>query len=456
MYLCNRNQLLSTKHSNYIKKKHNLANNLNQQQNYMEPIIERFLRYIAIDTHSDENSTTQPSTTKQFDLQRILLCELTEMGITATLDQYGYLMASIPANTEGDITPIGFIAHVDTSPDCSGKNINPQIITNYTGGDIILNKERNIVLSEKMFPELRNYLNQTLITTDGTTLLGADDKAGVAAIMHAANHIMKHPEIKHGQIKIAFTPDEEVGRGVEHFDTAKFGAKYAYTIDGGEIGELEYENFNAASVTLLIHGTNIHPGYAKGKMINAARIAMEIDSMLPKYERPESTDGYDGFYHLTGMTATVEEASMHYIIRDHDHDKFLLRKNNLTSIAESINDKYGPSTVEITITDSYYNMRKMVEPHIHIVEKAIQAMKDCNVTPLVRPIRGGTDGASLSFKGIPCPNIFAGGHNFHGRYEYLPVQSMMKAADVIVRIITLFAQGDKYQPIDIQQTNTHI
>lgn len=422
----------------------------------MEPIVERFLRYIAIDTQSDENATTQPSTAKQFDLQQILLAELTEMGITATLDQYGYLMASIPANIEGDIPPIGFIAHVDTSPDCSGKNINPQIISNYTGGDIVLNKDLNIVLSEKMFPELLNYHNQTLITTDGTTLLGADDKAGVAAIMHAANYIMKHPEIKHGEIKIAFTPDEEVGRGVEHFDTAKFGAKYAYTIDGGEIGELEYENFNAASATLLIHGTNIHPGYAKGKMINAARIAMEIDSMIPKDERPESTENYEGFYHLTAMTAKVEETTMHYIIRDHDNDKFQLRKANLTAIAQSINNKYGPSTVEITITDSYYNMRKMVEPHIHIVEKAMQAMRDCDVVPKVQPIRGGTDGASLSFKGIPCPNIFAGGHNFHGRYEYLPVQSMMKAADVIIRIITLFAQDNNYKQIDIQQNNTNI
>ena len=422
----------------------------------MEPIVERILRYIAIDTQSDENATTQPSTAKQFDLQQILLAELTEMGITATLDQYGYLMASIPANIEGDIPPIGFIAHVDTSPDCSGKNINPQIISNYTGGDIVLNKDLNIVLSEKMFPELLNYHNQTLITTDGTTLLGADDKAGVAAIMHAANYIMKHPEIKHGEIKIAFTPDEEVGRGVEHFDTAKFGATYAYTIDGGEIGELEYENFNAASATLLIHGTNIHPGYAKGKMINAARIAMEIDSMIPKDERPESTENYQGFYHLTAMTAKVEEATMHYIIRDHDNDKFQLRKANLTAIAQSINDKYGPSTVEITITDSYYNMREMIEPHIHIVEKAMQAMRDCDVVPKVQPIRGGTDGASLSFKGIPCPNIFAGGHNFHGRYEYLPVQSMMKAADVIVRIITLFAQDNNYKQIDIQQNNRNI
>ena len=414
----------------------------------MEPIVERFLRYIAIDTQSDENATTQPSTTKQLDLQQLLLRELTEMGIAATLDQYGYLMASIPANTEGNLTPIGFIAHVDTSPDCSGKNIKPQVISNYTGGDIVLNKDRNIVLSEKIFPELRNYHNQTLITTDGTTLLGADDKAGVAAIMHAANYIMKHPEIKHGEIKIAFTPDEEVGRGVEHFDTAKFGAKYAYTIDGGEIGELEYENFNAASATLLIHGTNIHPGYAKGKMINAARIAMEIDSMIPKNERPENTEGYQGFYHLTGMTAKVEEATMHYIIRDHNNDKFLQRKANLTAIAQSINNKYGLSTVEITITDSYYNMREMIEPHMHIVEKAIQAMTDCDVVPKVRPIRGGTDGASLSFKGIPCPNIFAGGHNFHGRYEYLPAPSMMKAANVIVRIITLFAQENDYKQTD--------
>ncbi len=406
----------------------------------MENITERFLRYISIDTQSAENSTTQPSTGKQLNLQHILLKELTNMGITATLDEHGYLMASIPANIEGNMPSIGFIAHVDTSPDCSGKDIKPQIIENYDGTDIILNEKRGIILSPKIFSELSNYIGQTLITTDGTTLLGADDKAGVAAIMHAASYIMEHPDIPHGEIKIAFTPDEEVGRGTEHFDTAKFGAVYAYTIDGGEIGELEYENFNAASASLHILGTNIHPGYAKGKMINATRIALEIDSMLPENERPENTEGYEGFYHLTSMVGNVEEATIHYIIRDHDNDKFQNRKDTLSNIVKIMNDKYGNNTVDISITDSYYNMKEMVEPHFHIVEKALQAMKDCDVKPKVIPIRGGTDGASLSFKGIPCPNIFAGGHNFHGRYEYLPVQSMQKAADVIVRIITLFAK----------------
>lgn len=405
----------------------------------MKSITDRFLQYVAMDTQSDEQSNSQPSTIGQLDLQLVLLQELSAMDVIVNLDPNGYLTAYIPANIEGNIPAIGFIAHVDTSPDCPGNNINPQIVENYNGDDIVLNKERGIVLSPQAFPELRNYIGQTLITTDGTTLLGADDKAGVAAIMQAIKYIVEHPDMPHGNIYFAFTPDEEVGRGTKHFDTQRFAAQYAYTIDGGEVGEIEFENFNAATATLVIHGTNIHPGYAKGKMISAINLAMEIDGMLPKSERPETTEGYEGFYHLTNLVGSVEKATMQYIIRDHDKTKFQQRKDTLTDIAQTINDKYGNNTVEISITDTYYNMKEVVQQHYHIVEKAMQAMEYCGITPKVRAIRGGTDGATLSFKGIPCPNIFAGGHNFHGRYEYLPVQSMAKATEVILQIITLFA-----------------
>lgn len=405
----------------------------------MKSITDRFLQYVAMDTQSDEQSNSQPSTIGQLDLQLVLLQELSAMDVIVNLDPNGYLTAYIPANIEGDIPAIGFIAHVDTSPDCPGNNINPQIVENYNGDDIVLNKERGIVLSPQAFPELKNYIGQTLITTDGTTLLGADDKAGVAAIMQAIKYIVEHPDMPHGNIYFAFTPDEEVGRGTKHFDTQRFAAQYAYTIDGGEVGEIEFENFNAATATLVIHGTNIHPGYAKGKMISAINLAMEIDGMLPKSERPETTEGYEGFYHLTNLVGSVEKATMQYIIRDHDKTKFQQRKDTLTDIAQTINDKYGNNTVEISITDTYYNMKEVVQQHYHIVEKAMQAMEYCGITPKVRAIRGGTDGATLSFKGIPCPNIFAGGHNFHGRYEYLPVQSMAKATEVILQIITLFA-----------------
>ena len=405
----------------------------------MKSITDRFLQYVAMDTQSDEQSNSQPSTIGQLDLQLVLLQELSAMDVIVNLDPNGYLTAYIPANIEGDIPAIGFIAHVDTSPDCPGNNINPQIVENYNGDDIVLNKERGIVLSPQAFPELKNYIGQTLITTDGTTLLGADDKAGVAAIMQAIKYIVEHPDMPHGNIYFAFTPDEEVGRGTKHFDTQRFAAQYAYPIDGGEVGEIEFENFNAATATLVIHGTNIHPGYAKGKMISAINLAMEIDSMLPKSERPETTEGYEGFYHLTNLVGSVEKATMQYIIRDHDKTKFQQRKDTLTDIAQTINDKYGNNTVEISITDTYYNMKEVVQQHYHIVEKAMQAMEYCGITPKVRAIRGGTDGATLSFKGIPCPNIFAGGHNFHGRYEYLPVQSMAKATEVILQIITLFA-----------------
>lgn len=405
----------------------------------MKSITDRFLQYVAMDTQSDEQSNSQPSTIGQLDLQLVLLQELSAMDVIVNLDSNGYLTAHIPANIEGDIPAIGFIAHVDTSPDCPGNNINPQIVENYNGDDIVLNKERGIVLSPQAFPELKNYIGQTLITTDGTTLLGADDKAGVAAIMQAIKYIVEHPDMPHGNIYFAFTPDEEVGRGTKHFDTQRFAAQYAYTIDGGEVGEIEFENFNAATATLVIHGTNIHPGYAKGKMISAINLAMEIDGMLPKSERPETTEGYEGFYHLTNLVGSVEKATMQYIIRDHDKTKFQQRKDTLTDIAQTINDKYGNNTVEISITDTYYNMKEVVQQHYHIVEKAMQAMEYCGITPKVRAIRGGTDGATLSFKGIPCPNIFAGGHNFHGRYEYLPVQSMAKSTEVILQIITLFA-----------------
>lgn len=405
----------------------------------MKSITDRFLQYVAMDTQSDEQSNSQPSTIGQLDLQLVLLQELSAMDVIVNLDPNGYLTAYIPANIEGNIPAIGFIAHVDTSPDCPGNNINPQIVENYNGDDIVLNKERGIVLSPQAFPELKNYIGQTLITTDGTTLLGADDKAGVAAIMQAIKYIVEHPDMPHGNIYFAFTPDEEVGRGTKHFDTQRFAAQYAYTIDGGEVGEIEFENFNAATATLVIHGTNIHPGYAKGKMISAINLAMEIDGMLPKSERPETTEGYEGFYHLTNLVGSVEKATMQYIIRDHDKTKFQQRKYTLTDIAQTINDKYGNNTVEISITDTYYNMKEVVQQHYHIVEKAMQAMEYCGITPKVRAIRGGTDGATLSFKGIPCPNIFAGGHNFHGRYEYLPVQSMAKATEVILQIITLFA-----------------
>ena len=406
----------------------------------MENILERFLRYVAIDTQSDDRCECQPSTAKQFDLQKLLQAELQAMGISAEVDEYGYLMAAIPSNTDKKVDSIGFIAHVDTSPDCSGKGVKPQIVENYNGEDIVLNAERNIILSVDKFPELKQYHGKTIITTDGTTLLGADDKAGVAAIMYAVEYLQSNPNIKHGDIKIAFTPDEEVGRGTEHFDVEKFGAKYAYTIDGGEIGELEYENFNAASADITIVGEGIHPGYAKDKMINALSVAIEIDNSLPKKERPQHTEGYEGFYHLVELSGETENATMKYIIRDHDMVAFEARKKTMQQVVDNLNTIYGENRIKLTIKDSYYNMKEKVEPHYHIVEKAIKAMQQCGVEPKVKPIRGGTDGATLSYKGLPCPNIFAGGHNFHGKYEYLPLESMQKASEVILAIIQLFIE----------------
>ena len=405
----------------------------------MEKLLDKFLRYVAVETTSDENSETQPSTMRQFDLLRMLQKELQDMGIKADLDEYGYVMATIPANTDKDIPAIGFIAHVDTSPDASGKDIKPQIIENYSGGDILLNAEKELYLKVSEFPEIQQYVGKTMITTDGTTLLGADDKGGVAAIMYAAQYMMEHPEFKHGEIKIGFTPDEEIGRGVAKFDVKKFGAKYAYTIDGGEIGELEYENFNAAAAKIHIQGSNIHPGYGKDKMVNSMLIAMELNGMLPVEQRPAYTQGYEGFFHLTEINGTVEETNMSYIIRDHDRAKFEAKKELMTSIVEFLNKKYG-NVVKLELKHQYYNMRQEVEPHFFIVEKAIKAIEMAGIKPKVQPIRGGTDGANLSFMGLPCPNIFAGGHNFHGKWEYVPLESMEKASEVILNIVKLFAE----------------
>ena len=403
----------------------------------MEKLLDKFLRYVSVDTMSDPESETQPSSERQFNLLRMLRDELEAMGIKAELDEFGYVMATIPSNVENEVPAIGFIAHVDTSPDASGKDVKPQIIEDYQGGDIILNIEKDIVLKVSDFPEMQNYIGKTMITTDGTTLLGADDKGGVAAIMYAAQYLMEHPEVKHGEIKIGFTPDEEIGRGVAKFDVKRFGAQYAYTIDGGEIGELEYENFNAAVAKSHIQGANIHPGYAKGKMINSMQIAMELNAMLPVEQRPEFTCGYEGFYHLTDIKGTVEETSMQYIIRDHDRAKFEEKKELLNAVVEYLNKKHN-NAVKIEMKDQYYNMRQEVEPHYFIVEKAIKAIEMAGVKPKVQPIRGGTDGANLSFMGLPCPNIFAGGHNFHGKYEYVPLESMEKASEVILNIISLF------------------
>ena len=405
----------------------------------MEKIIDRFLRYVAVDTQSDPDSERQPSTARQLDLLKMLKDELEGMGIKAELDEYGYVMASIPSNCGNDVPAVGFIAHVDTSPDASGKDIRPQIIHDYDGDDIPLKGVPGMALKTSDFPELAEYKGQTVITTDGTTLLGADDKAGVAEIMSMAEYVMTHPEFRHGEIKIGFTPDEEIGRGVVKFDVEKFGARYAYTMDGGKIGELEYENFNAASATIHIQGRNIHPGYAKGKMLNAILIGMELNSLLPVEQRPEYTDGYEGFFHITGFNGTVEEADFSYIIRDHDLGLYEKRKETLLKCVDFINGKYGEGVATADIRHQYYNMRKEVEPHYHIIEKAVKAMEAEGITPIIRPIRGGTDGANLSFMGLPCPNIFAGGHNFHGKLEFVPVESMEKATKVILNIISLFA-----------------
>lgn len=406
----------------------------------MEKILDKFLRYVAVETTSNDESDSQPSSACQLDLLRMLADELNAMGVKATLDEWGYVMATIPSNIDKDVPAVGFIAHVDTAPDASGKDIKPQIIENYNGEDIVLNASLGIKLPVADFPEIKQYVGQTLITTDGTTLLGADDKAGVAEIMSAVEYIVEHPEFKHGEIKIGFTPDEEIGRGVDKFDVEKFGAKYAYTMDGGQIGELEYENFNAAGAKIHIQGRNVHPGYAKDKMINAIIIAMELNGMLPVQQRPEFTAGYEGFFHVVGINGAVEQATISYIIRDHSMEKFEQKKALMKDVVAFINAKYGQGTATLEMKDQYYNMREQVEPHYHIVEKAIKAMEMAGIKPQVQPIRGGTDGARLSFMGLPCPNIFAGGHNFHGKLEYLPLQSMEKASEVVLNIIKLYAE----------------
>ena len=406
----------------------------------MEKILNRFLRYVAIDTQSNEESESQPSAAKELDLLRLLRDELVAMGVDATLDEFGYVMASIPSNIEKKVPAVGFIAHVDTAPDASGKDIKPQIIENYDGGAIDLKGVPGLQLKPEEFPEMLHYIGQTLITTDGTTLLGADDKAGVAEIMDAVQYIVEHPEFKHGDIKIGFTPDEEIGRGVVKFDVERFGAEYAYTMDGGEIGELEFENFNAASAKIHIQGSNVHPGYAKGKMRNAILIGQEFNALLPALARPEHTEGYEGFFHLISFKGSVEEADFAYIIRDHDRVRFEHRKNMMTKVAEFINERYGAGTATLVLKDQYYNMREQVEPHYHIVEKAVKAMEMAGIQPKIQPIRGGTDGANLSFRGLPCPNIFAGGLNFHGKMEFVPLESIVKASEVIRNLITLYAE----------------
>lgn len=403
----------------------------------MEKLIDRFLRYVSVDTQSDEDSQSQPSTAKQLNLLKMLRDELEAMGVKAELDEYGYVMATVPANTEKKVPKIGFISHVDTAPDAPGDQIKPQIIENYDGGKILL-KGTGAYLDPEVFPEMTKYKGQTLITTDGTTLLGADDKAGVAAIMNAVQYMREHPEFKHGEIKVGFTPDEEIGRGVVKFDVKKFGADYAYTMDGGEVGELECENFNAASAKIHIQGRNVHPGYAKGKMKNAIIIAQEFNAMLPVEQRPEYTEGYEGFYHIISFKGSVEEADFGYIIRDHDREKFEEKKKFIQTVADFINAKYGEGTCTATVKDQYYNMKEQVLPHWHIVEKAVKAMEEAGIKAKIQPIRGGTDGANLSFMGLPCPNIFAGGLNFHGRLEFVPLESIEKASEVIRNIIALF------------------
>ena len=407
----------------------------------MEKILNRFLRYVQVDTQSNEESESQPSTSKQLNLLSLLTKELNELGVEASLDEYGYVMGRIPSNVDADVPAVGFIAHVDTAPDASGENVKPQIISNYDGSDIPLKGVPGLALKTSEFPELLAHKGETIITTDGTTLLGADDKAGVAEIMDAVQYIMAHPEFKHGPIRIGFTPDEEIGRGVVKFDVEKFDATYAYTMDGGEVGELEFENFNAASAKIHIQGCNVHPGYAKGKMRNAIHIAKELDSLLPALARPEHTEGYEGFFHLISFTGTVEEADIAYIIRDHDRAKFESRKEMMEKVAAFINEKYGAGTATLVLKDQYYNMREQVEPHYKIIEIAMKAIADAGVEPKVQPIRGGTDGANLSFRGLPCPNIFAGGLNFHGKFEWVPLESMEKASQVILNILATFAAG---------------
>ncbi len=407
----------------------------------MKKIAERFIRYARIDTQSDETSTTCPSTSKQFILIKSLADELIDMGLTKVdIDSNGYLFATIPSNVTYKVPSIGFIAHVDVSPDAPAETVKPNIVKEYDGGDILLNAEENIVLSPKDFPELKKYIGQDMITTDGSTLLGADDKAGIAAIMQMAEYVQNNPDFKHGTIKIAFTPDEEIGRGADLFDVKKFGADFAYTIDGGEIGEIEYENFNAAFAKISVTGKGVHPGSAKGKMVNATLLISRIIGSVPIESTPRYTDGYQGFFHFFKVEGDVENAKAEVLIRDHDNAKFEQKKKWLLDSANALCKEYGGEYIKVEITDQYRNMREMIEPHMHIVDTAIEAMKEIGITPKVQPIRGGTDGARLSYMGLPTPNIFAGGLNFHSRFEYVPIDSMEKASETIVKIIELYAK----------------
>ncbi len=407
----------------------------------MQNITDRFLKYVSFDTQSDPNSSTTPSTKKQWKIARHLAEELQQIGMkNVSLDEHAYIMATLPSNVDHEVPVIGFIAHFDTSPDYTATDVKPQLHKDYDGEDILLNKKENIVLSPSYFDDLLLYKGQTLITTDGTTLLGADDKAGIAEIVTAMEYLIQHPEIKHGKIRIGFTPDEEIGKGAHKFDVEKFGAEWAYTMDGSQVGELEYENFNAAGAVVTVHGKIVHPGYAKGKMVNSMLIATEFIKGLPQGEIPQETEGYEGFFHLSDMNGSVEKTTLEYIIRDHDLGLFQQRKKQILATAQKINESLGSQAIEIAINDQYFNMREKVEPVMHIVDIAEEAMINLGIKPLIKAIRGGTDGSQLSYKGLPCPNIFAGGHNFHGRYEYIPVESMVKATQVIVKIAELTAK----------------
>ncbi len=407
----------------------------------MEKLVERFLKYVKINTQSTEKSDQCPTNPAELIFAKELAGELKEIGLKdVEVDDNSYLMATLPANTKKAVPVIGFIAHLDTSPDFTAENVNPQVFENYFGKNLELNKKKTIVLSSREFPALNDYIGQPLITTDGTTLLGADNKAGIAEIITAVEFLKNNPKIQHGKIRIAFTPDEEIGRGADKFDVKKFGADFAYTIDGGPIGELEYENFNAARAKINIQGLNVHPGTAKNRMKNSMHIALELESMLPLNEKPEYTEDYEGFYHLTEFNGTVDSTSFSYIIRDHDKEEFVKKKNLMIKIVDHLNLKYGAGTVKLILVDQYYNMREKIEPVFHIIELAMNAMKEAGVTPKVKPIRGGTDGARLSYMGLPCPNIFSGGHNFHSRYEFIPIQSMKKAVQVIVKVAELNAK----------------
>lgn len=407
----------------------------------MTAVVDKFIKYVQFDTESDTQTGLTPSTPGQMVLAKELVKELEEMGMSqVSLDENGYVMAVLPSNIEKEVPTVGFVAHMDTSPDFTGKNVKPQFVENYDGNDIILNQEENIVMKVSDFPDLQMYKGQTLITTDGTTLLGADDKAGVAEIMTAVEYLIHHPEIKHGPVHIGFTPDEEIGQGADYFNVKKFGADFAYTLDGGEIGELQFENFNAAYAEVSFKGRNVHPGMAKDKLINSMHIMQEFAGQLPKDEVPEKTENYEGFYHLLGMEGSVENSKLQYIIRDFDMEAYNGRKNKFEAICSDLCAKYGEDSVSIQMKDQYFNMREKVEPVKYIVDIAEQAMKDVGVTPMVVPIRGGTDGSRLSYMGLPCPNIFAGGHNFHGRFEYVPVDSMQKAVDVILKVVDLISK----------------